>query len=443
MVRAEPAARTPGARERRARALAIGGGAALLLSSCQWLVALKSDTPPQADAAADLEVLAVAYEACGATRPPRPHDTSRAELAPFLLAGYAASYKPTTDPAMCPIAGLDLDDADTQPRGVCDQNRSCVPADEISAKLLCDQPGGIDNTAVNLLGRIDGVFRTEVVDPATLVASGLVNVLLTIEHYNGEREDEDVSISVYTSSGIEGVGPPPGSDFTYKDLVTSDAAWDGSQDASWMIDENSVVLIPPNGIKPKQSGTGYVSGGILVANMDPGEFSIIGVGGQPILYHDGILTGDLVKVDGRWRLLRARLGGVTPSGSVLQTIGATKLTAEQLCAAAPGAPNRQLYEFIRGEVCKLRDIPGEGGASTPCSGLSLGVTFAAIEARFAQTEAGAPVLTPSRLRLDLPCADYDAGTIWCDDCDWSGAGRCAHAAPAPLPDAGASDASGD
>jgi hypothetical protein len=258
--------------------------------------------------------------------------------------------------------GYDLDNVCTC---AYDAGPSCSGA---SAQLTtyCDLPSGsgntgIDNQAAKLFQLIElpvgqSVFGSSVF--SLQADSGSWSMLFRIEGYNGMPNDPVVDVSLFPSSGLGGKTP----------------AWDGND--VWNIVGTSVGdagLASPR----FHSNGAYVSQGTLVATMPTTQMTIHG-GGLDVISIQltaGVLTADLVQVNGLWHLKNGVIAARWALADVFKDIASYRDNN-----GVPICTNQiPTYTFAKSAICQDADILVDGTQpkSAPCDALSIGLGFTA------------------------------------------------------------------
>jgi hypothetical protein len=346
------------------------------------------------------------------------------------------SLSPTADDLLCKTRGFDLDGLTTSGGARCQDNRACAPRSEatIAGVFPCDGPDGEDDAFGAMYARIKtfagGGASAAAYDINNAVAAGLTTSLMELHEYSGAPDDEHVIALFYGAAGIEGVDAAATSPSEVGELQQ---IWDGGQDFTWIVSRDSV-----NGrgklAEAKGRTEGFVRDNVLVI-PNTGALSIpVILGGRPIRASGGSLMGRIVPPTSdfnRYRLTHVRLGIRVASQEVLSMIGARDNPENSdvpLCAPE----SQPIYEaFFRSMFCAHVDLPANGGppdAAAPCGDLSVGVHLWYVESRIRRDDGGYIMVGDSvPIGTTPPCAD--AGTQWCDDCEWDASRRC------ELPDA--------
>lgn len=412
---------------RRVLALSTAG---LAICACQALVTLTVEAP-QPDAAADAandvaDADAGATDPCTTTFPARPTKKSAATtVPPILFAAYKWAIERIDDPDLCPApAAFNLDGLDTEPRGACNVNASCQARQESSGLVDgCDTTGGGDNNALRALAYLRtlpfaGGGSFEELDTTIALRRGVSNMLLELVDYDGESDDDDITLNFYASAGMRGV--PNAAGLGFEQVKSMPEVWDGGQDAAWIAATES--LTDDAGVRgPRFVGKGWVRDHVLVIPHVPIDFgppSLFAIGEDAL--NSGVLSAEIVREGSHTKLVRGRIGAGVRSSALLAALASIRYQGGFMCASST-------YPLARTVACSALDLPPLGvgaDAAVPCGSMSMTFSFASIESALARDDAGAIEFGTGYASTDIrPCAD-DAGHDWCDDCDWPGPRHC-------------------
>ncbi len=276
------------------------------------------------------------------------------------------------------LVGLDLD-------GVCScvdgAGPSCTPTPGAqTAMSYCDGPGGRDNALalafepIRIAHQIDdlGVFYSEAAD------RGDWSLLIEVQGWGGEADDDQVRVALYPTLQFATVGPTP--------------SWDGSD--LWPIVDSAVIGSGGGPPEPRYvDETGYVTGGVLVAHIDQAELRIDSSDGTFTLFLSqlGLLAHIVDSAQGP-ALEQGKLTAVMPAGDVFALWASfRRQDGGGICTDDP------LYSLTHDLLCNAQDLRvGPGDETTPCNALSAGIDFDAYPARM-----GAPAPPPATVE---PCA---------------------------------------
>jgi hypothetical protein len=368
---------------RRAAALfAIAAGAALGITAACGPGDLSDLTAGRRDGGVDAG--GVDSSICNhASSPERPTTPDAPNIPGITFAFQAVRFDTDEQDGGLPKpAGFDLDKTCTcaEPKL---EGESCVPPDA-GEKRACDGVDGRDNAAGPLLSA--AVVAGKGIGPAAFqnkIDSGVFNVLVTVDGWNGLPDDPSVVVGYALSNGLEGsqneAGAPGRPKFDGTDVWTvapvSVLGGDG-------LIGTDCRLKPATCVPLKLDTTAYVRDGMLVAHLDvslpldsaQGAFQVEFVGATTVakLSKEGDhwrATGELA---GRWPLQR-----LLPSLARLPNpIGA----GNPLCATDAGL---EIYRLIKTQACASADLaanPTADRTSARCDALSNAVTFSSVSA---------------------------------------------------------------
>jgi len=270
-----------------------------------------------------------------------------------------------------PTIGYDLDD-----RCSCIQDGQSCKLPSSAAAEPCDGPGGIDNQLALLFIAASQFAPSLSSEQQSLRAeSGDGGLLLTIEGYNGELDDEELRVGLITSPGVD-KDPCYDADATPK--------WDGTD--RWAISATAVeepagtsaTMCDSTRLTPKYVDPGaYVRDGVLVANLPSAEIVLSSKANAPtMILSAGFLTAVLTKIDGSWHLREGTLAARWRMSDIFAFIGTIDVDDEPLCT------NHLFYGLFKNAVCSSPDITAAlAGPTTPCDAVSMGLGFTADPAR--------------------------------------------------------------
>jgi hypothetical protein len=292
-----------------------------------------------------------------------------------------------------PLYGYDLDHVFT----CCDASpESCEPP--VAGGRHCDEPGGRDNSGGALISSFASIagaaFNQDTITQS--LEQGVYSLLMQVEHYNGQPNDNQVTVAIYASDGIEPApdgGPRP-------------AKWDGTD--VWTLDERFVLGgIDATPVLPSHYDTNaYVADGVIVVSVNfPLYLGSASIPTLVVALSGGAITANVVpttnpdgtpgyhleagQIVGRWRVAKL-LGALT----------ALTLGNSPICRGTP------VYGNLKSQICQASDIatdPTRDNAGAACDALSVAFGFTADPAR----------LGPVVPAMVLASACPDAGT---DDC---------------------------
>jgi hypothetical protein len=283
------------------------------------------------------------------------------------------------------LVGYDLDS-----RCTClGDGPSCNQPMAPNESVHCDGPGGIDNVVAHLFNAasaFDPSFSSQ--SYSDDAEAGLWTVLIRIEEYSGSPNDDQVRVSLYTSSGLD------------KDPCTMPGAmpaWDGND--VWPVDSTGLEPPAQGGGGAGGGGTGGAGGGpqcgeggapgytvdaplytdpaayvtdqVVVASL-PSSGIVLNEEGAFLRLTGGFVTGRLELMDGRWYLHDAVLTGRWRMTDFFEAIAYMTSGGEPLCTDNP------VYTLFKQAVCDARDITGDvTGPTSPCDAISFAMGFEA------------------------------------------------------------------
>jgi hypothetical protein len=346
-------------------ALLLGVGFTLAHASCASVAGLDSDP-------------------CTPSSPPPPppssSETGDGSTISLALQGLNFAVSDGTDGGPPSVGGLDLDHACSREDGT---PTTCVESPLASPHK--DDSNGVDNAFGWLLAD-NQIQLNRVLSRKT---DQRITLLLRLTGYNGQADDDNVEVEVFTTAGVEPIddaGRP------------AEPRWDGTD--RWTVSCETFASCDGGALSQQVTAVSdtmaYVSGGVLVsANLGllpaARSFAQQGDGGfltALINLNDPVLVAPLTHGD----------AGVEIHGGIL---GARWRTAELIAmvAALPGvciSPNESM-NF----VCPVADLASHAkldGTGHACDALSVGMAFDAHPATI--TSHLVPIVYPS------PC---DAG----------------------------------
>jgi len=278
-----------------------------------------------------------------------------------------------------PGVGYDLDDECTC---IEDNGPSCL----VEGANRCDGYGGIDNS-ISVLFALAKTFSENFTSSfhSDNANRGEWGILVRVEDYNGQPNDQQVRVSLFTSGGLEQDPCVEGG------TPAATPKWDGSD--RWPIMTPS--LEPDVGVGGGAPGGGgpytcgdpsepgysfespkffdnlaYVNDGVLVASLPEAGLVLDGDGGA-IDLTAGFLTGRLREGAGGWFIDGGVLAGrwaATDAFVAVSTLG----SGTALCT------DDSLYQNLKTAVCNARDITAQiAGPTAPCDAVSFGMEFTA------------------------------------------------------------------
>ncbi|MDF2697208.1 MAG: hypothetical protein K0S65_5591 [Labilithrix sp.] len=217
---------------------------------------------------------------------------------------------------------------------------------------------------------------------------GHYSFLIRITGYNGQPNDDRIRIDLYPSPGLESPLPWDCSDSTWKNqpCFTPDMPWKVQEDA---LAENRGGPDLPN--SKIFSADAYVRDGVLVTELQedtlfwfPGYKGLVVA--YPIRLQKGLVVGNLVKGrDNVWRIEDGVIAGRVRQQDVIQGF---RLIG--FCDTNDKANYELMSTFVNDNLDVLAD--GRSDSNAPCDAMSMGVGFAARQARAGRPETVAPLV---------------------------------------------------
>jgi hypothetical protein len=425
------------------------------IAACELLIPLERDPNASHDASTPVDAGPDRGISCGQDLPQKlTQPTGGENVEPIVFAGVRWAYQQGDAGDIFCADGFDLDHLNTRAPldagdgGVvaCTVDRACAPYPPPSIEHAiyvdsCDLDGGVDNVMPELINRLKSsltFLQLQLPDPNDVLAKGFANGLLVLTDWNGQRDDDRVTVSIFSALGMEDPGII--TDSVVQVQQRRPLIWDGGQDAAWIVDDLSVDQknTPTLGTipLPKYEAEGYVRNNVLaVPQLGPGIVGVIPVGRSGLHYRYGTLMALIEPPEPEknlpYRLTHARLGLWFESSELLSALGSIGVASSQLCV--PEGINPTFYSLGRQSTCASLDLPNPEAGSGPdpnahCSLISMTAHTTYIQSRLSRDDAGRTVVGHREV-TDPPCVDKDAGTEFCDDCAWPEPRRC------PIPDA--------
>ncbi len=242
------------------------------------------------------------------------------------------------------------------------QGPSCV--EPAGSGPHVDGVDGIDNAS----GEVLYTLNKSSVGPQAVPSTSTATLIIRVQGYDGESDDDQVTASLYTGLGVE-----PRADGGTTPM------WDGAD--RWLLDPT--VLQPASdggaGHEPKYSDPqAYVSGGVLVMHLAQGS-GPNALTRSSMAVEDFVLAARLVQDGDRWSLRDGVNGSRMKLTDALATMGRAPNPFQQSPQAV--CANSVAYHFFKQAICSAADIASSGAeAGAPCDALSLGAAFEAEQA---------------------------------------------------------------
>jgi hypothetical protein len=294
--------------------------------------------------------------------------------------------------------GFDLDN-----RCTCQGENASCNAPTWATADHCDAPAGRDNAAAALWKQAI-LFEPQIssAEMSIDIDQGEFSLLFRVRGYNGQANDDQVDVAIYSSPGL-GADPcwPAG----------QQARWDGSD--PWPV--LALSLLPPLGSGGAGGGGGaggsggaggpgtaggggctvdsagydlerprfddpnaYVANGTLVASLPQATFVFANKQQLlPLELAAGFIAGELsLQGDGSWTLENTIFTGRWKIDNLLRTLLDAANRNGPVCAGD------QLYGVLKGAVCPHVDIASSlGGPTTPCDAVSFAMRLRAEQAQ--------------------------------------------------------------
>lgn len=325
-------------------------------------------------------------------RPSSEDETGQDLTLVFALQWLSLAANPTFTTLTAQTVGFDLDGTYT-----CPQGPSCKAPDGTSATAACDGLGGRDNGLLRTLENFGVAKDFGGVD----TAGGVFSLLFVVQGYNGGKNDRQVTVRVYSSTGTQ---PALGDGGADPEGGTVKPKFDGTD--FWRVDQSQLQNTPPLGTQCSQPSdpcsssykhtAAYVTDGLLVTELDlPIPFPAYGPKSR-LDIRNGYITAKLEKLDDVWTMHDGQITGRCTIESLARIIG---LFADPF---APGKSYCQVpgdFSNIKKVVCDGRDIAVDrtkDGKDETCNGLALSFMFKALPTRLGT------VSTPDSTFVD-PC----------------------------------------
>jgi hypothetical protein len=300
---------------------------------------------------------------CAGAQPPPPPttDSNPTSVPPFVLA--VRTMQLQNPDAGVPL-GYNLDDDCT-----CED---AGPPSCVSSIRHCDAPGGRDQAGNSILTIVNSfAFGEEPADYVNmLIGRGSYTMLFVISDYNGGSDDTQVTMAVLVGSGLY---DPDGG--------TVAPRWDGAD--RWNVDPSSFLSATEvdggyQYVPLGSTGTAYVTGGVLVAQVTKATFDV-GVG--TFVFSTAVMSGTIVPTAGSFAIEGGQIAGRLPLSGVftlLSTVSDPFDPSMNLCG-----PDPTLAQIL-GAVCGSADImsdPLDDNHGLGCDAISMGLGFTAYPAQ--------------------------------------------------------------
>ena len=380
-------------------------GAALSVTSCgpsfmDGLIGGRRDAAPSPDGEVEAGI-------CTPTvLPERPDPTNPANVVDvlFALEALRLDTEGVLDAGVAAPRGLDLDGVCT-----CPAASSCLTPD--AGVEPCDGPEGRDNALARFFNQLGRRFVGFPEDFATAdILEGRSNVLLGLQGWNGEADDNSVVVTLLNSQWLD----KPAHDGGRRE----NPRFDGTD--VWSVDPESIAegerLLDAGAdcrdgicIELIADENAYVRDGELVArpkkrSTDATPIAIrTGLGRLVIELNEAVIKARITS-DGSRHRLTGEIVGRWPLDKMLRAI------ANMESIPLPGLPTSHIcqdlttYRLVKDIVCAAADLSvtkAQDGVGAPCGAISAAISFSASPA-----VAGHVI----RREAPTPCSD------WSDTC---------------------------
>jgi hypothetical protein len=355
------------------------------IAACQLIAGLEDRRLRDEAGAADAADATPMDDPCSVVGlPPRPDPSSSTpdDAVTIVYALQAIDFG--FDAGMTGPYGFNLDKTCT-----CPGPDTCTRAPD--AGIACDvPPQGIDNNGNLLFRKAAELNLVTQLQLNQALSTGESGVLVRIEKYNGQPNDAQVRVAVFSSLGIQGFaeGGAPKHDGTDQWTVESQSVLGGTSDGGFV-----AVYADP---------TAYVTNNTVVAALDfPVTIGSTVTSPVTIELTSGFIVAKLANVSGV-RALSGTFAGRWPMTKMLTSFQAFVdpfNPPTHLCGSDPA------YQIVKGLACGAADITrspdlDKGG---PCDAVGVGVHIQAIESQFGKVAS-------------RPDAGFPCGPQWSDSC---------------------------
>ncbi|MBX3210996.1 MAG: hypothetical protein KF850_03100 [Labilithrix sp.] len=254
---------------------------------------------------------------------------------------------------------------------------SCVPPEEAIVPEACDDDGGVDNAIRSWLTRTIPTLGQTLSDEINMdIACGRRTLVFSLQDYNGEADDPEVTVHAFASFGIHEASDaqapecPPG----------LRSKWDGKD--KWSVDKDLIQL------QNLPTGTGFVgyvrNHTLVVDSRKQKDLSVPmpGVGNPSIEVRYPVLRATLIREGDGWGLADGIIGGRI-SQQALPSLARMKIIAGG--AGVPACTLGASWDQFRDSFCNYSDLrtnPAEDFKDLPCDALSFVVSFTASPAEY-------------------------------------------------------------
>jgi hypothetical protein len=341
------------------------GGAAIV--ACQLLAGIDDRTVYVGDAQTPDASSGDPCAEVGIPPAPDPSTSKSTDGVEAIFALYAVDTGTSMGKATRPW-GFNLDK-----RCTCPGPPSCAA---VNAQL-CDYEGGVDDEGQNVFTELQtyamqldaGAFFDDSLFNKAL-QSGASGLLLRLRGYNGQDDDAEVQVALYSSPAS--MGAPQ---------------WDGGD--PWSVDQRYVM---DGGVdQPLYEVAGWVRNGTLIAS--PAQIPIVigSMMGQPVRMqlYSGYIVAKIEKQGAQITGLKGMLAGRWKAAEFLKSLESVPDPLDMsraLCGDGTTDAGLSLtYVAIREAVCRHRDLtanPDNDNKNFKCDAVSFGIGIEMRRARF-------------------------------------------------------------
>lgn len=348
-----------------------------------------------------------------ATYPIRPtaDDPSTTQNVPVVAAMEALDVGlgdggPISPNAPLPPLGWDLDGVCT-----CPDPPSCMQA---HGPPNCDDDAGRDHTGLELFRRLGPSAQMSNAAANQALQIGEYGLVVQITAYNGQRNDRQVSVALYASSGVLSTvdGGVPQLQHDGSDKWTVDPRYLSAGQQLIGIDcDNGNSMCSPAYV----DDNAYVADSVLVASLGEVPITFGGranLGGAVMDLSETILVGTLTSatLSGNgtgWAIENGSISGRWGSAKLLSNMATIPdpLSEAGAFLCGPDVP----YQALKPYICSLQDIAANSSldrTGAPCDAISMAFGFRAEPARLG-------VVTPLPA---TPAGCADGGVPFRDTC---------------------------
>jgi len=250
----------------------------------------------------------------------------------------------------------------------------------------CDDDAGRDHTGLNLFRKLAASAQMSLAGANEALQTGQYGLLLEMTDYNGQPNDNQVSVAFYFSNGVQGAGDG-GVVLQHKgtDVWTVDprsiAGFASAPDQFMGVNCNVIGGCPPEFV----DNQAYVANNVLVANLGEVPITFGGranIGGAVMDLTETTVVGTLVQenlgTSGQsWRIINGSVSGRWDSTKLLSNMATIPDPNSDaggfICASTA-------YPVLKAYICQLQDIETNqlrDREGLPCDAISMSFGFTA------------------------------------------------------------------